>query len=269
MGKSSQRYGAQRSQHQPLRIVRANTERFDWRPAYYGTAAPLRANPAGGQPSPHPRRAAPARSPTADLPHPQGRSPASPRPAARGRRAPLGGLIHADRQSGEGRHQAAACVWRSITMAAGWGRTRPLPESGESDGQPCSRGRGSGPGRTVISAEGSAAHGRWTGAGGPGDARPLSPRPLWRSGMVRPGWGGASPSPLPSRVGSTRRAFAVATAVPYRCSRPSPLPAARAFSLCLKVGEETGLGGGRPPGGGAADCRRARPGQARPDPTGP
>lgn len=60
--------------------------------------------------------------------------------------------------------------------------------------------------------------------------------------------------PSSSGVGSARRALA---ATAPRCrSCPSPLRAARAFSLCLKVGEEMGAGGGRPAGAGCGSLGR-------------
>lgn len=105
-----------------------------------------------------------------------------------------------------------------------------------------------------------AERGSQRGAGGweqeaPGQSGPLPPP---RTGMGRAGRGASAALPCSSGVGSAL------LAPPLSLAR-SPLPAAPPFSLCLKVGEETGRGGLRARRGGrGAGCGRARPGRAAP-----
>lgn len=108
-------------------------------------------------------------------------------------------------------------------------------------------------GRAALGGGGSAARGRPLGAGGHGPrcCRPPAPPP---SAALRhgPAWAGRAPRPPLASVPPS----GLQPSPPLLAA--APLRAPRAFSLCIKVGEEPAAGGR------AALPHRARPGEAVP-----
>lgn len=162
--------------------------------------------------------------------------------------SPPSGPFYSPRCRGGGRsRRPPACAGNH--EGGGSGRAHCRPGEGGA-GSPAPRARAAA-GRTALGGGGSAARGRPLGAcgHGPRSCRPpvLPPSAALRHG---PAWAGRVPLPP-------------LASVPLSGFQPSPpllaaapLRAPRAFSLCLKVGEESAAGGR------AALPHRARPGEA-------